>query len=341
MHGLVAHGAEVRYERVPDPAIEAEQDVIVRMLGASICGSDLHLIENRIAEPFAIGHEAIGEVVERGRGARSLAAGDRVLISGDVGCGTCRACAAGELKRCENDRLRVFGTNMGLGGCQSEFIRVPGAAFSALKIPEGMPDEHAVMLTDCLPTAYTACRRADITPGASVAVIGLGPIGLIAVELAFVLGAGCVYAIEPVEDRRRRAAALGAVPLSPEEAVEVIREQTHGAMTDSVVEAVGGKATAELAMAVVGPNRTVSILGVDFGYEVQVPFASMMSGVTVRVDMLTEIPRYWPELVQILRSGRFRLGSVFTHEFTLADGVAAYEKAARREPGTLKVLLRP
>ncbi|GAB04776.1 threonine dehydrogenase-like Zn-dependent dehydrogenase [Gordonia amarae] len=341
MKSLIAEGSELTLQEVPDAAIEKPTDAVVRMVLASVCGSDHHLLEYNIPMAYPIGHEAIGEVVEIGSDISGLTVGDRVLLAGDVGCGRCQPCRSGSIKRCKNGEFGIYGSPGPLGGCQSELIRVPFADFNALKIPEGITDEQALTITDCLPTAYTAVARANIRPGGTAAVIGIGPIGLIAVEVAFALGAATVYAIDLLDDRLAKAKELGAIALKPEEALEKIKADTGGDLVDSVIEAVGAKATVDLGFQLTGANRTFSILGAVHGVDVTLPFESVLRGITVTCDQTTEIPLYWPELIPLVQAGRLHPEIVFTDRFKLDDVKAAYEKARSREPGTIKVLIEP
>jgi threonine dehydrogenase-like Zn-dependent dehydrogenase len=329
---------------VPDPSIQDSRDIIVKMMQCAICGSDLHLIHSDWTPPrhvYGIGHEAIGEIVERGSAVTTLKVGDKVMLSGAVGCGRCRSCLSGQIKRCENKATDVFGVGQGLEGCQAEAIRVPAGDFNAARIPEGISDDQAILLTDNLITAYGALIGADVCAGRSVTVIGLGPIGLMTVEMAMLMGASAVYAVDPIADRRARATTLGAIALSPNNLRETLSDMTSGRMIDSVIEAVGSTATIDLAMSVVGVNRNVSILGAGMNFEVRVPFQACLNGVTVRANMLTEISRYWPEVVPMLQSRRIKPEQFVTDYLPLADGHVAYKRAADREGGTLKVMMRP
>jgi len=338
------HGKDLRYEAAPDPAIQDSRDIIVKMTQCAICGSDLHLIQSDWTPPrhiYGIGHEAIGEIVERGSAVSALKVGDKVMLSGAVGCGRCRSCLSGQIKRCENKATDVYGVGQGLEGCQAEAIRVPAGDFNAARIPEGISDDQAILLTDNLVTAYGALIGADVCAGRSVAVIGLGPIGLMAVEMAMLMGASVVYAVDPIADRRARATALGAMALPPSDLRETLSDMTSGQMIDSVIEAVGSTVTIDLAMSVVGVSRNVSILGAGMNFEVRVPFHACLNGVTVRANMLTEISRYWPAVVPMLQSRRIKPEQFVTDYLSLADGPVAYKRAADREGGTLKVMMRP
>lgn len=345
MKALVMHGkGDLRYEDVSDAKIEQDEDIIVKMNLCGICGSDLHLFQGKTpsARPvYCIGHEAVGEVVETGRAISSLRVGDRVMLSAATGCGACRPCLSGEIKRCERAPAEVYGIGGPLEGCQAEAIRVPVGEFNTTRIPEGLTDEQAVLLTDNVPTAYAACVGAQVGPGRSVAVIGLGPIGLMAVELALVMGASVVYAIDPIEDRRERARKLGAVALPPDNLVDIIAEMTSGRMIDSVIEAVGGTNTVDLALSLVGTGRNLNVLGVDSNLDFRIPIMACVRGITIRASMMTEVSRYWGELVPMMQSGRIRPERLITTTAALRDGLNTYERCLERSGDVLKVMMKP
>ncbi len=344
MKGLAFHGpGDVRYDSLPDPMLTNANDALVKITSCSICGSDLHIYHGGLKSPlssYSIGHEAIGEVVEVGRGVARLKSGDRVMIPGSVGCGACRQCFAGLVNKCENGAMRVYGIGFGLDGCQTEAIAVPAADFNAFKIPEGISDDQALMLTDSLPTAYLGCVNADIHPGSTVGVIGLGPIGLNVVEIALLLGAGKVYALDLVAERRDLAAALGAVPVDPANALAIIREETHGRMLDSTIEVVGSIATTNLAIELAGQESTVSVIGagVDrFDFPLA---AAFRKGLTFRPSICS-VQEHLPELVEMLRSGRLHPEKRISHRMKLSGGADAYRLFDRREGGALKIILEP
>ena len=349
MKGLVFHGKhDIRYESVDDPKIEEDRDVIVKTLACGICGSDLHLYHENLpavmgerAASFCVGHEAGGEVVETGREVVTLKVGDSVILPASVGCGRCQPCLRGDIKKCRNNGLSVFGFGTGLGGCQADAIRVPAADVNAWRLPEGVSVDQGIALTDNLPTAFAAVLSADIKPGATVAVIGLGPIGLMAVELVMLMGASRVFAIDLVEGRRLRAAELGATALDSAVAVETIREATAGFMLDSIVEAVGSDRTMELAFDLAGVGGKISVLGVNGSMQYRTPFLSMVKGVTVAGNFFTEVAKYWKDLIPLIQAGRLHPERFITDRVPLSEGVKAYEKFDRREGGTLKAVLYP
>lgn len=344
MKGLAFHGAaDVRYGDMADPVPVQETDVVVRMRLCSICGSDLHIYHGGLAPPrqlFGIGHEAIGEVVEIGRGVKRLKVGDQVMLPGSTGCGNCRFCAVGLVNSCEGGGMKVYGIGRELEGCQAEAILVPAGDFNAIAIPEGITDEQALLLTDSLSTAYMGCINADVAPGKSVAVVGLGPIGLHAIECAFSLGAQVVYAVDLLPARREAARAMGAIALDPATALEAITQATSGRLVDCAIEVVGAAVTTQLAIDLVGKQGTVSVIGaglVRFDFPIQSVFRK---AVTFRASVCS-VQRHLPALIPLLQQGRLRPERVISHRMDLADGAEAYRLFDRREDGVLKMVLKP
>lgn len=335
---------DVRYQDVPDAEIRDDRDVIVKMEQSGICGSDLHIYHGAGFSPetgYTIGHEAIGEVVAAGSAVRRLRAGDRVVISAAVGCGACASCLAGAVTTCETAGTQCYGLGPALAGCQAEYIRVPAGDFNAAVIPAGITTDQALMLADNLPTAYFGCLNADIGPGKTVAVVGLGPIGLMAVECAFVLGASKVYAIDLVPERRAMAEAAGATPLAGATAVRDIFAATGGRMVDCAVEAVGADATVTMAIQVAGAGGTASVVGVNQNMAFTFPMGlAFVKSLTFRIG-LCSIQRYWPQLVPLIRAGRLHPERVITHRMPLSKGADAYRVFAAREHGALKMVLAP
>ena len=333
---------DIRYDSMADPVLEDEGDAIVRMDACSICGSDLHIYHGHgFSEDtgFCVGHEAVGEVVEVGRGVRQLRVGDKVMMPAAVGCGACRSCLAGDVIHCANNAGRCYGLSAKLQGVQAEAFRVPAADANAWRIPEGVSGEQALMLTDALATAWFGARNADIRPGDGVAVVGLGPIGLMAVESASVMGAGVVYAIDPVPERRALAEAAGAIALHPDVAVDTVREATHGRKLECVVEAVGHDTTVDLALRLVARRGTVSVIGVQQSRRYAFPLErAFAAGLTFRIGTCS-VPEEWPALIPLVQSGRLRPERYISHRLPLSEGGEAYRLFDRREDGALKMVL--
>ena len=333
---------DIRYASMADPVLESDRDAIIKMDACSICGSDLHIYHGHgFSEDigFCVGHEAVGEVVEVGRGVTRLRPGDKVMIPAAVGCGACRSCLSGNVIGCEVNGGGCYGLSAKLQGVQAEAFRVPAADANAVKIPDGISRDQALMMTDALATAWFGARNADIRPGSSVAVVGLGPIGLMAVDSAFVMGAHVVYAIDPIAERRALATESGAIALHPEEAIETIREATHGRKLDCVIEAVGSDATIDLALRLVTRRGTVSVIGVQQSRRYAFPLErAFAAGLTFRIGTCS-VPEEWPALFPLVQSGRLKPERYISHVLPLSEGAAAYASFDARTEGTLKMVL--
>ena len=345
MKALRYYGArDIRHEGMDDPNLQSDHDAIVKMDACSICGSDLHIYHGHgFSEDlgFCVGHEAVGEVVELGRGVCRLKMGDKVMMPAAVGCGRCRSCLAGNVIGCEFGAGACYGLSAKLQGVQAEAFRVPAADLNAVKIPEGISTEQALMMTDALATAWFGARNADIRPGSSVAVIGLGPIGLMAVDSAYVMGAHVVYAIDPIPERRAIAAGNGAVTLHPEEALGQIKQDTHGRKLDCVVEAVGADATVDLALRLVTRRGTVSVIGVQQTRRYPFPLErAFAAGLTFRTGTCS-VPEEFAALIPLVQSGRLKPERYISHRLALSEGAEAYRMFEARVHGALKMVLRP
>ena len=335
---------DVRYETMDDPAPQSVADAVVRVTACSICGSDLHIYHGHGFSDdigFCVGHEAVGEVVEIGSGVQRLKVGDTVMLPAGIGCGRCRSCLGGVVHTCEFNMSACYGLSAQLQGSQAEAVRVPAADMNAVKVPEGVSLEQALMMTDALATAWFGARQADIRPGASVAVIGLGPIGLMAVESAYVMGAHVVYAIDPVAERRAMAEQSGAVALHPDDALERIKADTKGRKLDCVVEVVGSDATVDFALRLVRPRGTVSVIGVQQSRRYAFPLErAFAAGLTFRIGTCS-VPEELAALFPLVRSGRLRPERTITHRLPLSAGAEAYRLFEAREAGALKMVLTP
>ena len=342
MKALVYRGPrDIGLESIPDPEIEDDRDAIIKVDKCSICGSDLHIYHGETFSEdtgYCVGHEAVGEVVEVGRGVRQLKVGDKVMISAAVGCGQCRSCLAGNVVNCETNSGSCYGLSAALQGCQAEAVRVPAADFNAARIPEGLTADQALMLTDAMATAWFGVRNADIKRGATVAVVGLGPIGLMAAEGALAAGAARVFGIDLVEERRAMGRAIGLETPDPAEAREYIREVTRGKMCDSVIEAVGHAVTIKTALGLAGRRGTVSVIGVNQDRSMDFPMAKAFAmGLTFRIGTCS-VPQEWPELVPLIQSGRLKPERYISHNLPLSDGTHAYDIFDKRTEGAMKMV---
>jgi threonine dehydrogenase-like Zn-dependent dehydrogenase len=345
MRATVLNGPrDVTLETVPDPVLPGPEGIIVTIERTAICGSDLHLFHDApTGRGIRLGHEAIGTVAETGAHVRNLARGDRVLVSGVIGCGTCGPCLAGQPNICLNDKAAAFGTMPDLPGGQAEAMAVPFADLFALRIPENVSDEDAVLLTDILPTGYLGALRASIRPGATVAVIGLGPVGIMALQCASLFGPARILAVDQVPERLARAERLGAEPIDASAApgAAQVMEATGGRGADSVIEAVGADATVLDAVACAASGGTVSIVGVNLSQALPFPMGLVfLKSLTVRT-IFAPVPGTWPSLVPLVQTGRLQLADTFTHRMQLSQVAEAYDLFDSRRDGVLKVLLLP
>ncbi|HVV35386.1 MAG TPA: alcohol dehydrogenase catalytic domain-containing protein [Acidimicrobiales bacterium] len=345
MRAVVLNGErDVSVQDVPDAGVPGPDGLLLRVDKTAICGSDLHPYHGIMAIPGTrLGHEFVGTVEDIGADVRTVSKGDRVLVSGVIGCGVCPACRAGDVVVCLNNGTQVFGVTPILAGGQAEAVAVPAADGVVTKIPNGISVEQAVLLTDILPTGYLGARSADITPGDTVAVIGLGPVGVFALQCAQLFGPARVLAVDMVPERLARAAELGAEPIDASDGntVAKIYEATGGRGATAVIEAVGSQQTITDAIMCAAPGATISVVGVhmDFAFPYPLPVA-LMKRLTFRVQ-LASIPTTWSALFPLVASGKLQPEEVFTHRLGLSDAAEAYRLFDAREDGVLKVLLDP
>jgi len=349
MKALVFTGTgKIVYEDFPDPKLADARDMIIAVNACSICGSDLHIYHgDRIGpfdyskpmEHFCVGHEAIGEVVEVGAAVRRHKLGDRVMVSPGVGCGECPACLRGQASLCHKPATAVaYGTSSRLQGSQAQYFRVRFADITATRIPEGISDEQALLLTDALSTAYFGAKGAQVSAGDVAVVIGLGPVGLMAVESCYAMGAERVYAIDPVAFRRDMATRVGAISLSPEQAVATVKQETQGLGADVVIEAVGLDATLKQAVKIARNGGRIFVLGIVQGgadlplAHLQMKNLRLFSGTASVVDN-------WPELIALVQHGKIKGKGLFTHRYALAQGAEAYATFNARAENALKMMI--
>jgi threonine dehydrogenase-like Zn-dependent dehydrogenase len=393
LKALTWHGKrDVRVDNVPDPTIQESTDAVVRMTTTAICGSDLHLYE--VLTPFmeegdVLGHEPMGIVEEVGPEVTNLSPGDRVVIPFQVSCGHCFMCERGLQTQCETTQVREQGMGAALfgytklygelAGGQAEYLRVPQAHYTHIKVPEGPPDERFVYLSDVLPTSWQAVAYADIPEGGSVTVLGLGPIGDMSSRIAKHLGFR-VIAVDLVPERIERARRNGIEVLDLNEHDDVageIREMTQGRGTDSVIEAVGMEAhgspgaglaqqvttfmpdsVAETVMEKAGSDRltafslaidavrrggTISLIGVYGGMADPLPMLTLFDKQVKLTMGQANVKRWVDDIMPLLTGDGDPLGveGFHTHQLPLDEGPHGYEIFQKKQDNAVKVLLRP
>jgi threonine dehydrogenase-like Zn-dependent dehydrogenase len=338
---------EVAVVEVKDPELPDEFGAVVRVSTAGICGSDLHIYHGHGFSPdvgYCLGHEAVGFVEAVGTRVDGLAVGDRVLVPASVGCSTCRQCRTGLIARCENAvrgaTVPCYGLSHALPGSQAELVAVPHAVTNLVPIPPELSDDDAVVLTDNAPTGWYGARRGRITPGDTVAVVGLGPVGLMAVQAAFVLGASAVFGVDPVASRRATAASLGAVPVESADPKGAIRAATGGGV-DVAVEAVGADASIALAISAVRTGGRVSVIGVsqNKAYPMHL-MAAQVKELEFAIG-LCSVQYELPALLALTAGGRLRPSAVVSHRMPLSEAAEAYRLVASRDDGVSKIVLDP
>jgi 2-desacetyl-2-hydroxyethyl bacteriochlorophyllide A dehydrogenase len=334
---------EVRIDERPEPELESRDDAIVAIEASGICGSDLHIYHGRVKmEPgFTIGHEFVGRVVAAGDAVTRMRTGDRVLGCFHTACGTCFYCLRGVYQKCE--RVRVFGHGEALGslpGTQADQALVPMANLTLRPVPDGVSDDVALFAGDVMGTAYHAVECADVRPGDSVAVLGLGPVGLCAVQIAVAAGAGPVLAIDSVTERLEVARGFGAIPvhLTEERPRDVVRTLTEGRGVAAAIDAVGHPDALDLAIRLARSAGTVVAIGV-YAEPCQVHMGVVwIKGLTLRTGQANVIGHV-DRVLGMLAAGTLDPTPLVTHHMPLDDAPEGYAIYDRRE--ALKIVLRP
>jgi len=390
MRALCWHGKyDVSVDTVPDPRIQDPRDAIVKITSTAICGSDLHLYDGyqkTMEDGDIMGHEPMGEVVEVGSAVKNLKVGDRVVVPFVIACGECYFCEKGLFSMCDTSNPNadiakaamghspagLFGFSHMLGGFpggQAEYLRVPFADIGPIKIPNGLPDEKVLFLSDIFPTGYMAAENAEIEPGDTVAVWGCGPVGQFTIQSAWMLGAGRVIAIDRVPERLAMAQTYGkAETINFEDGgvYDRLMEMTGGRGPDSCIDVVGAEAHAHgsadalldkaKAAVMLGTDRphvireaimccrkggTISVPGVYVGFLDKFPFgAAMNKGLTFKMGQ-THVQAYGDKLLKMIEEGTIDPSFVITHKLGLEEAPGAYKKFRDKEDGCIKVVLKP
>src|SRR4051794_25882174 len=332
---------EVAVVEKPDPELQAPDDAIVRIAATGVCGSDLHIFHGRVKiEPgFTIGHEYVGEIVAAGDAVTNVSVGDRVLGCFQVACGTCRPCRDGNFHRCVSGRTFGHGATLGsLQGTQADLALVPHANLTLRRLPDGLSEEVALFAGDVAGTGYHAAQ--PVRPGDAVAVLGLGPVGLCAVQAAFVAGAAQVVAIDTVADRLEMARRFGAVPvhLTEQDPRAEVKRLTDGRGVDVAVEAVGDPRALELAIRLAASCGTVSVIGV-YAERVEVHMGlAWIKSLRMTTGQANVIAHLDPVL-EMLAAARLDPSPLVSHHMPLEQAPDASALYDRRE--ALKIVLTP
>lgn len=391
MRALVWHGKEdIRCDTVSDPEIEHPRDAIIKVTSCAICGSDLHLFHNLIPAMLPgdiMGHEMMGEVVEVGSAVNgSLRVGERVVVPFTIFCGECEQCQRANYAVCErtnrNKKVadKVFGhataglfgyTHLtgGYPGGQAEYLRVPFADTTHIKVPDGMSDEQALFLGDILPTGWQAAVQCDIEPTDTVVIWGCGPVGQMAIRSAILLGAEQVVAIDCLPERLSMAEAAGAITIDfmTDSVVDRLNQLTGGKGPQKCIDATGTESHVSWAQPdtlidrakqmmmlqndrphvlremiyVCRPGGVISIPGVYTGLADMIPMGQAMNkGLTFRMGQ-TNVKRWTDDLLRRIENGEIDPSFVITHVADLEHGPELYRVFRDKQDSCIKVVLKP
>jgi len=377
-------------ENVPDPKILNPRDAIVRITSTAICGSDLHLYGGFVPtmeQGDIMGHEFMGEVVEVGPGVRpeKLKVGDRVVVPFTIACGNCFFCTRQLWSCCNNSNPNywvaeqmmgyspsgLFGyTHMlgGYAGGQAQYARVPYADVGPLKVPEGIPDDKVLFLSDIFPTGYFGALNADIEPGDTVAIWGCGPVGQFAIRSAFMLGAGRVIAIDRFDYRLRMAEEGGAETINYEQVddlIQQLKDMTGNIGPDRCIDAVGMEGHDNSALYLVDRAKqammlesdrpialrqaiqacrkggTVSVPGVYTGFDDKIPLGAFMNkGLAMKTGQ-THMMRYMQPLLERIERGEIDPSFVISHRVPIDQAPQMYKTFRDKQDECTKVVLDP
>lgn len=376
MKALLYHGFhDVRVGDKPQPDLKGPEDAIIRVTHTAICGSDLHLIHNLIPnlpEGMTLGHETMGIVEAVGPGVKSVQRGDRVVVAFPIACGHCYYCQQQHYALCDDanpdgENGAIFGYGKQYGGYdggQAEYVRVPYADVGLLKIPDEMTDEQVLFLSDILPTGWFGCEAGGVQKGDDVVVMGCGPVGLMAMQSAWIQGAKRVFAIDHIPYRLEAAKRLcGAEPINLHDTHvgEAVKERTDGKGADVAVDCVGLEATmstwdkietflkldagsiSALSQAIQAVKRggSIGVVGVYGGRNNFFPWGEIFAkGLRIQAGQ-APVQKYWRPLLEHIRLGDINPGAIITHRMRLDDGPKGYELFDQKQDGCIKVVMQP
>jgi threonine dehydrogenase-like Zn-dependent dehydrogenase len=390
MKALCWHGTgDVRVDNVPDPKIADPTDAIIRITSTAICGSDLHLYDGfmpTMQPGDVLGHEPMGVVEEVGRAVTKLKKGDRVVVPFTISCGRCWFCERQLYSLCDTSNPNaemgrkamgqatagLFGYSHmtgGFAGGQAEYLRVPYADVGPIKIPDGLPDEKVLFLSDIFPSGYMAAENTNLEPGDTVAVWGCGPVGQMTIKSLWMLGAGRVIAIDRVAERLRLAREQGkaeTINFSEVGVYDKLMEMTKGRGPDRCVDAVGAEAHAgssidaaldkvksavmltterahvlREAIMCCRKGGTISVPGVYIGFPAKIPMGAFMNKALTMKTGQTHVQRYLRPLLERIQRGEIDPSFVITHRRPLSEAPALYKTFRDKQDGCIKVVLKP
>jgi threonine dehydrogenase-like Zn-dependent dehydrogenase len=324
----------VEVRDVPDPVLKTDTDAIVKVTHTAICGADLlpyHGHTPGFELGTTLGHEFVGVVEAAGDGVGDLRPGQRVVNTSMTSDGACVHCRAGRSTQCTSRAMFGYsGVYPRLDGGQADLVRVPRADRCLWPVPDDVSNEDAVFVADILPTGFVAVERASVGLGDVVAVLGCGPVGLMAVMCAAGWGRR-VIAVDGVRDRRELAERLGASTVDPSEAEEAIAAFTGGMGADAVIEASGASAAMASALHLVRPQGVVSVVGAHFEPDFPLNNALMFEKEITLAFAIGNPGRDRERLLAMIEEGVLTPSGVISDIMPLDDATAAYRAFDARE----------
>lgn len=343
MKAVVLVGPEdVQVQDLPEPEIRDPGDAIVEVTATAICGADLfpyHGHTPGFESGTVLGHEFVGVVREVGKGVTAFRPGQRVVNASMIRDGSCPSCRAGRPTQCDGRALFGYsGVYPRLDGGQAELVRIPAADLSLGAIPDEVSDENAVFVADILPTGYGAVARGGVTAGDVVAVLGCGPVGLMAVMCAVHEGAH-VIAVDGIPERLALAEALGATGVSPDAAPDAVAAASGGLGADVVIEAAGSPGALNASLGLARGRGTISVVGAHFEPDFPLNNLQMFEHELTLRFTIGDPTNDRQRLLDLLSAGAFDPSTVITHRMPLAEAADAYRLFDARE--ATKVVLTP
>jgi threonine dehydrogenase-like Zn-dependent dehydrogenase len=380
---------DVRVEEVNNPKILNNRDAIIKVSRTAICGSDLHLYNGLIPTMECgdiLGHEFMGEIVECGSEVKKLKSGDHVVVAFPIACGACFFCQKELFSLCDNSNPnspiaeKMFGHSPaglygyshmlgGFAGGQAEYARVPFADIGTIKIPEGMPDEKVLFLSDIFPTGFMAAENCNLEKGDTVAVWGCGPVGQFAIASAAMFGAERVIAIDRFPARLQlaleKANATDIINYEETNVYEMLMEITGGMGPDSCIDAVGMEShTAGLigaydrikqatmlesdrphvlrqAILACRKGGTISVPGVYGGFDDKIPLGAFMNKALTLKSGQTHVQHYMHPLLKKIVNDEIDPSFVITHRMALVDAPKGFDIFLNKQEDCIKVVLTP
>jgi L-iditol 2-dehydrogenase len=333
----------MRYDDVPEPQAPCDTDVVVRVGAVGLCGSDLHYYcdghigTSVAAEPLVLGHEFAGTIEAVGAGVRGLQVGDRVAVDPAIPCGRCEVCLEGHPNICPT--VRFAGTPP-TDGALRELLAWP--AQQVIRLPDGMDLDTGAAL-ETLGVCLHALNLSHLRLADKVAVLGVGPIGLLIVRLARLSGAAEIFVTDPNPKRLAAALALGAdeaIQVGVGEPVADIVRLTGGRGVDVSFEAAGALETPQQGIDMLRPGGTLVLVGIC--PEDRIPLAASTSrrkGVTIKLSR--RMKHVYPRTIALVQRGMVDLQQIISHHYPLAQTAEAFDHLAGADTDALKIIIQP